>query len=166
MTHDAYATFRPRRARQFALGFAGAELVVFVVLAVVMPLSGPGGWGVTDSVMLVGLGLLIAWALARYGGIRATPSPSGLVVRNIVVTTTVDWSRVEGVRFSGGDPWAVLELTDGDDLAVMAVQKSDGALARAEASRLVALVHAHGRRSVGGPVDGAVGGAAGHVEGP
>jgi hypothetical protein len=139
-----YAVFRPRRGRRYALGFAAAQLAVFVVLAVVLPLSRFGGWGVSDSVMLVGLGLLVAWALGRFAALRATPSPAGIVVRNIVVTTTLEWSQVVGVRFSGGDPWAYLALASGDDLAVMAIQKSDGAFARAEAGRLAALAQAHG----------------------
>lgn len=142
---DPYAIFVPRRGRQFALGFAAAQLLVFLVLSVVLPLAGPDGWGVSDSVMLVALGLLIAWALGRYAAIRAVPSRSGIVVRNIVVTTTVEWADVRGVRFSGGDPWAFLDLASGDDLAVMAIQKSDGELARREAGRLAALVQAHGR---------------------
>lgn len=142
--NDPYAVFRPRRGRQFAWGFAGAQLLVFVVLSIVLPMAGPGGWGVSDSVMIVVLGLLIGWALSRYAALSAVPSPSGIVVRNIIVTTTVEWSRVLGVRFSGGDPWAYLDLVDGDDLAVMAIQKSDGELARREAGRLAALVQAHG----------------------
>jgi hypothetical protein len=141
---DPYADFRPRRGRQFAWGFAGAQLLVFVVLSVVLPQAGPGGWGVSDSVMLVALGLLIGVALARYAALSAVPSPSGIVVRNIIVTTAVPWSQVRGVRFSGGDPWAYLDLVTGDDIAVMAIQKSDGELARREASRLAALVQAHG----------------------
>jgi hypothetical protein len=144
MTHDPYAVFRARRGRQFALGCAAAQLAVFVVLSVVLPLTGPGGWAVSDSVMLIVLALLIAWALGRYAALRATPSPTALVVRNIVTTTTVPWTQVVGVRFSGGDPWLFLDLANGDDLAVMAIQKSDGAFARGEASRLAALVQAHG----------------------
>jgi hypothetical protein len=147
MTQDAYAVFRPRRGRQFAWGFAGAQMLVFVVLAIVLPVTGFGGWGISDSVMLVILGLLVAWVLHRFAALRATPSSSALVVRNILVTTTVPWSDVVGVRFSGGDPWLYLDLTSGDDLAVMAIQKSDGPFARAEASRLAALVQAHGGRS-------------------
>lgn len=143
MMQDAYAVFRPRRGRQFAWGFAAAQLLVFVVLAIVLPIGGFGGWGVSDSVMLVILGLLVAWALRRFAELRATPSPSALVVRNIIVTTTVPWSDVVGVRFSGGDPWLYLDLASGDDLAVMAIQKSDGPFARQEASRMAALVQAH-----------------------
>ena len=155
MTHDPYAVFRARRGRQFALGCAAAQLAVFVVLSVVLPLTGPGGWAVSDSVMLIVLALLIAWALGRYAALRATPSPSGLVVRNIIVTTTLEWSQVVGVRFTGGDPWLYLDLASGDDVAVMAIQKSDGAFARQEAGRMAALLQAHGRHGAAGPSGGA-----------
>jgi hypothetical protein len=149
--NDPYAVFRPRRGRQFALGFAAAQLLVFAVLAIVLPIGGLGGWGVSDSVMLVVLGLLIAWALGRYAALRATPSPAGLVVRNIIVTTTLEWSQIVGVRFTGGDPWLYLDLASGDDIAVMAIQKSDGAFARQEAGRMAALLQAHGRGAAAGP---------------
>ena len=80
--------------------------------------------------------------------LRAVPSPTGLVVRNVLLTRTVTWDEVSRVRFAGGDPWVVLDLADGEQLAVMAVQKSDGPIARSEGSRLAALVQAgrtHGR---------------------
>jgi hypothetical protein len=152
MTQDAYAVFQARRGRQFAWALAGAQMLVFAVLAIVLPISSFGGWGISDSVMLVMLGLLVAWVLHRFAALRATPSPSGLVVRNILVTTRVPWSDVVGVRFSGGDPWLYLDLASGDDLAVMAVQKSDGLFARQEAGRLAALVQAHGRTGVPRPL--------------
>ena len=84
----------------------------------------------------------------RFAALRAVPSPTGLVVRNVLLTRTVTWDEVSRVRFAGGDPWVVLDLADGEQLAVMAVQKSDGPIARSEGSRLAALVQAgrtHGR---------------------
>ena len=39
-----------------------------------------------------------------------------------------------------------LDLDDGDTLAVMAIQKADGAFGRAEAGRLSALVQVNGER--------------------
>ena len=61
-------------------------------------------------------------------------------MRNLFTTRTVGVARVVDVRFAGGDPWVTLELDDTDTLAVMAIQKADGAFGRAEASRLAALV--------------------------
>ncbi len=139
---DPYADFVPRRGRRVALGFGLASLLLFAVLALVLPSTGVRGWGVVDSLLLFGFGALVAAAMWRFAGLRATPSPTGLVVRNVLLTRRVTWAEVSRVRFAGGDPWVVLDLTDGDQLAVMAVQKSDGPQARAQAQRLAALVQA------------------------
>jgi hypothetical protein len=40
-------------------------------------------------------------------------------------------------------PWVTLELDDGDELAVMAVQRADGQVAREEALRLARIVDRH-----------------------
>ena len=140
MTDDPYAPFVPRRGRRVAVGFAVAAVLLFAVLAFVVPTTGLLGWGVADSVLLFGVGVLIAAAMWRFAALSATPSPSGLVVRNVLLTRTVAWRDVRRVRFAGGDPWVVLDLRDGDQLAVMAVQKADGDYAMAQAQRLVALM--------------------------
>lgn len=140
----AYDVFRPRRGRFVALGFAVASPVLFGALALVAPFSGLSGWSLTDSLLLLGFGVLLAAAMWRFAALRATPSPSGIVVRNVLLTSTITWSDVERVRFAGGDPWVILDLSSGEDLAVMAVQKADGAYGRAQAGRLAALAQAHG----------------------
>ena len=139
---DPYAPFVPRRGRRVALGFAVTSMLLFTALAVVIPSTGVRGWGITDSVLLMGFGVLIAAAMWRFAALRAVPSPTGLIVRNVLLSRTLAWDEVAKVRFSGGDPWVILDLTDGDQLAVMAVQKADGEFARTQAQRLVALVQA------------------------
>ncbi len=149
MVSDPYAPFVPGRGRQVALGFAIGSVVLFGVLALVVPRTGLQGWGRTDSVLMFGFGVLIAAFMWRLASLRAVPSPSGLAVRNILLSRSLRWSDVRAVRFAGGDPWVVLDLVDGDQLAVMAVQKADGERGRADARRLAALVQA-GQQSVGG----------------
>ena len=139
---NPYAPFVPRRGRQVALGFAVASVLLFTALAVVIPTTGMRGWALTDSLLMLGFGVLIAAAMWRFAALRAVPSASGLVVRNVLLSRTLAWDDVARVRFAGGDPWVVLDLTDGDQLAVMAVQKADGEFGRAQAQRLVALVQA------------------------
>ncbi|GAB3674938.1 PH domain-containing protein [Angustibacter aerolatus] len=137
---DPYAVLRPRRGRAVAIGIAVASLVVFGGLALVLPAT--GDWSAVDSALLAGFGLLLVAMMWRFATLRADPSPSGLVVRNVLVTTTVRWAQIERVRFGGGDPWVLLDLDDGVELAVMAVQKADGEHGRREAGRLAALVQA------------------------
>jgi hypothetical protein len=141
----AFATFRPRRGRLVSLGFAVASIVVFCVIAVLLP--GPsehGNWGVGDRVFFAGLGVAIAFVLWRFASIRAVPTRESLTIRNLFTTRTVPWETVVDLRFGGGDPWVTMELDDTDTLAIMAIQKADGAYGRSEASRLAALVQALG----------------------
>lgn len=141
---DAWAPFRPRRGRTVALGVVWSSLVVFGVIAVVMPSQVDGRWGLGDRLMFFGLGVAVALIAWRYASIVAVPSRAGLVVRNLVLTRTLDWPEIVGIQFGGGEPWVTLDLEDGDSVAVMAIQKADGPVAGREASRLAALIQAFG----------------------
>jgi hypothetical protein len=141
---QAHRPFRPYRGRVVALGFAVGSAVLFGVLAAAMPATGLAGWGTVDSLLLLGFGLLVAALMWRFATVRASPDPGGLLVRNLLVSQRLAWAQIEGLRFRAGDPWVVLVLVDGEEVAVMAVQRSDGERSRAEAARLVALIRAHG----------------------
>ncbi|HET7823437.1 MAG TPA: PH domain-containing protein [Ornithinibacter sp.] len=135
---DPEAPFRPRRGRVLPLVMAGVAVVVCTVVAIGM---GAGGvWQVGDQLALVGLGLALAAFLGRYASIKAVPDGDGLTVRNLMLTRTVTWDEIIEVRFPDGAPWVTVELDDGDELAVMAIQRADGQLARDEALRLARLV--------------------------
>ena len=144
---DALAPFRPRRGRTVALVVAWSSLVVFGVIAVVMPAQADGRWGIGDRLMFFGLGVALALIAWRYASIVAVPSRAGIVVRNLMLTRTLTWPEVVGIQFGGGEPWVTLDLEDGDSVAVMAIQKADGPVAGREASRLAALIQAFGEAS-------------------
>lgn len=135
---SAFAVFRPRRGRLVATVMGTVSLALFTVSALFLP----GQWRVGDRLSFVSFGVAVAALLWRYATISAVPTPDSLTVRNLLTTRTVPWRQVVQVRFGGGDPWVSLELEDTDVLAVMAVQKSDGAHGRAEAARLAALAAA------------------------
>ncbi|HVN10667.1 MAG TPA: PH domain-containing protein [Kineosporiaceae bacterium] len=139
------APFRPRRARWVAVGFAVAQAVVLLALAVAMPGSGPVAWHWSDRAGVVVLAALVAWVLSLFARLRADPGPRGLAVRNVVRRTELEWAQIVAVRFGGGDPWVTLDLDDGDVLAVMAIQRADGDHGAAEARRLATLVAQHTR---------------------
>ncbi len=134
------APFRPRRGRVLPLVLAGVAVVVCTVVAIGM---GRGGWRVGDQLALVGLGLALAAFLGRYASIRAVPDEDTLTVRNLLLTRTIRWDEVLEVRFPEGAPWVTLELDDGDELAVMAIQRADGQASRGEALRLARIVDRH-----------------------
>lgn len=145
----AYAPFRPHRGAWVALASAVASLVVLGGLAVVVPGDGARGWSLIDRVLLLTLALAVAAFLARYAALRAVPTPAGLQVVNLVRTHELEWAQVLRVGgLSGGAPWVVLELTDTEEVAVMAIQRADGEFGRREAARLSALV-AHHTRTAG-----------------
>ena len=146
-TPDPYAVFRPRRGRRVALTMAVLSMLIFVSGAISLPRVDPlfGGWGVPDRMLLVGCGAAISALLWRYATIRAVPSTQGLVIRNLLTTRTLEWAQIVGVLFGGGAPWVSVDLADTDTVAVMAIQKADGAFGQAEAARLSALVQVHSR---------------------
>ncbi len=138
MARDLYAHFAPRRARRVALGFAAA--VVASGLAIVV--LAPPRFSLGDRLGFVVVCALIVWFLLRQAAVRAVPSPEGLQVRNLVLGRSLEWPQIVSVRF-GDRPWVQLDLDDGDTLAVMAIQRSDGASAVAESRRLATLVERH-----------------------
>jgi hypothetical protein len=143
VANQAEAPFRPVRARRVAIGFAVAQAAVLVALAIVAPGNGPVTWHWYDRAGVVVLAALVAWVLSLFARLRADPGPRGLVVRNLIHRTELEWPQIVAVRFGDGDPWVMLDLDDGDVLAVMAIQRADGPRAVGEARRLATLVAAH-----------------------
>jgi len=138
---DPEAPFRPRRGRVLPLVMGGVAVAVCSIVAIGMGVSGE--WQVGDQLALVGLGLGLAAFLGRYASIKGVPDAAGLTVRNLMLTRTVAWDEILEVRFPDGAPWVTLELDDGDELAVMAIQRADGQVARDEALRLARIVDRH-----------------------
>ncbi len=132
---DLDAPFRPRLARVVTLAVAVVVLVLVGVLVLTMP-----GLAPLDQAGFVLFGLAVAWFCWRQASVRAVPDATGLLVRNLVVTTHVTWAQIVSVRFGQGRPWVQLDLADGETLAVMGVQRADGAYAEAQARRLATLV--------------------------
>jgi hypothetical protein len=145
---ELHRPFRPVRSRRVARVTAVVQFVVLLGLALALP-SGEVQW--YDRVGIVLVGAAIGWWLSRYVLISAVPSEQGLRVRNLMLSRTLAWPDVYAVRMGGGAPWLTLELQDGDTLAVMAVQRSDGDRARREADRLATLVALHARGPAADP---------------
>ena len=123
------------------------SVVLFTVLALLVAGVDDGGWVVADRVMMAVLGVGLALVLWRWAAIKAVPDESGLTVQNLIERRRIAWEEIDDVTFDEGDPWASLHLKDTDTIAVMAIQRSDGASSRAEAQRLADLVGASRTRS-------------------
>lgn len=138
---DPYATFRPR----WGLRVPRVTAIVVFVAAAVGGATIPGlDWSIVDRLFFFALGAMIAGLLWRYSRIEARPSKQGLVVRNLFLTRRLAWEEILRMQFGGGAPWVSLDLADTDTVAVMAIQKADGAHGRAMAARLAALIEFHG----------------------
>jgi MFS family permease len=138
-----HAPFRSRRGRVIGWFGAGGVSAAMLFTAVILPWSGPSAVGWPDRAGFVALAVLFFWGLSRFALVGADPSEARLVVRNLLVSRRLDWTEVTGIRYGTGDPWVSLELSDGDTLAVMAIQRADGATAAAEAKRLATLIALH-----------------------
>lgn len=145
MMESLHRPFRPYRARLVAWVLCGTELVALAGLAVLLPAEGPTAFHWYDRLGVVLVGVLVAVGLTRFAGLAAVPDERGLRVRNVFFSRRLDWAQIVSVRFGGGNPWAVLDLADGESLPVMAIQRADGDRAVAGARRLATLVALHSR---------------------
>lgn len=128
--------FRPVRASVVALVIGAAMLIGGVAMAITLPER----YGPIDRVMCVGIAAGTAALMSRYATMHARAGESGLWVRNIGPGELVPWEEIAAVRFSEGMPWVRIDLTDGTDMAVMAIQRADGTRSLDEAQRLADLV--------------------------
>ena len=135
------AVFRPRRARIVSLTLAAVVLALLTVVALVLP-GGPRGFHTPDRIGVFAVGVAVSgalWVLARP---RLVAEDRGLTVVNLLRTRFLEWPEVIRVGFRRGDPWVLLDLADGETLAVMAIQANDGERAVAAVRALRALVAA------------------------
>ncbi len=133
--------FVSHRGRLVATIIAVTAIVVFGATGFLVP---GDKWSMSDRVQILGLGLAIAALMSRYATIRAIPRADGLWVRNLGGPRLVAWNSIEAIRFSDGMPWVRMDLDDGDEVAVMAIQRADGPRSVDEAQRLADLIAAQG----------------------
>ena len=139
-----HTPFRPHAARVMTLGLAVLVLLLTAVLVAALPSIAPE-YGPGDQAGIALLGVAVTWFCWRQASVSARPDESGLTVRNLVLSRRLAWAEIVSVRFGAGRPWVQLDLADGDTLAVMGIQRADGARADAEARRLATLVELHSR---------------------
>ena len=122
---DLYASFRPRRARVVALTLAVLTLGGLGSLAAFLPLATGVEVRALDRLLIAGLAVSLAWFCWRQASVAALPDRDGLTVRNLFLSRRVEWAEIVSVRFGEGRPWVQLDLSEGDTLAVMGVQRAE-----------------------------------------
>jgi hypothetical protein len=93
----------------------------------------------TVLVMILGA-FVVGHALSRC---RVDADEGGLTVVNGYRTHRLEWGQVVAVSLRPGNPWALLDLSDGTTRSAMGIQGSDGNRARRQVRQLRALVEAH-----------------------
>lgn len=116
---------RPRRLGRIALGLAAALLVVFGVLAVLLPAGDGELYGPADQVAFFLIGVLLAAGVLVFTRFRVRADDQGVWVRNALGERYFPWGVVVSVDLPEGATWAQLELHDDETVALLAVQTSD-----------------------------------------
>ena len=137
--------FRPVRARVVVYVVALAVLVTLVALAIALPGGGPHPWGLESRLGVVAVGVLFVLVLHRLADVRVEATDAGVLVVNVVGRRRLEWAEIVGVRLLRDDAWMLLDLSDGQALAAMGVQKSEGERAQRQAREFARLVTEHTR---------------------
>jgi hypothetical protein len=140
----AAVTAVPRRLRRACAVTAAVVVVVMVVVGVLLKSSSTGtmSFKTSDQVAMVVLGLVIAAGVLALARPRVDADAEGIRVRNVFGGYRFPWDFVRAVRFERSSAWASLALANGDEIALLAVQATDGERAVAAVEGLRALLAA------------------------
>jgi hypothetical protein len=133
-------TFRPFGVRMAVYVFGGLLVLVTAVIWFTFPgeIRDKFTTFQRGTVVVLGLGFLaIGWGLARC---RVEARAEGLKVVNGYRARRLEWSEVVAVSMKPGNPWAVLDLSDGTTASALGIQASDGARARRQVLELRRMV--------------------------
>ncbi|MEO3804098.1 PH domain-containing protein [Nonomuraea sp. B1E8] len=133
-------TWRPRRARIVAYGFA----VLIVLGAVVMAVFIAAPFKLPDRVAIVAFGCAVAYVLHLLGRVRVEADEEGITIVNAVRTHRYSWPEILDVTLLVGDPWPRIDFSDGRTIGAMGIQGSEKARARRATAELEALIRERG----------------------
>jgi len=139
--------------RRVAIGSAVVVVALSSVIAALLGHTSSEGvvFGPGDQVAMVLLGLLVAAGVLLLARPAVVADLDGVRVRNILATKDVPWEVVRAVSFPDGSPWAVLDLADDDQIALLAVQAADGQRAVSAVRGLRSLQARHAAGEDRGP---------------
>ncbi|MGW0662722.1 PH domain-containing protein [Streptodolium elevatio] len=117
-------TWYPSRSRLITRVVGLVILVGLTILAVALPEDGGWNLGSRAGVVLTGVfGLCFMLALGRP---KVVATDEGVTVVNILRVHHLSWPQIVRVQLRQGDPWVFLDLSDGETLAAMGIQTSNG----------------------------------------
>lgn len=121
-------TLRPRRLLVVCRAAGAVLLVVFGVVAYLLPRGSAGGaqFGLADQIAFFLIGVLLSAVVLQFTRVRVVADERGVRIRNYLGEKYVPWQVVAGVRMDDSSSWASLDLHDDDTIALLAVQSNDG----------------------------------------
>ncbi|GII90296.1 PH domain-containing protein [Sinosporangium siamense] len=132
--------WRPKKGRLVAYGFA----VVMVVGAIVLGVALPPPWGVSDRILIVMFGGMVAYILHLLGRCRVEATEQGIKLVNPLKIHRYEWPEVLDVTLIPGEPWAKIDFADGATIGAMGIQGSEHGLAERQVAELEALIRVKG----------------------
>jgi Bacterial PH domain len=134
----------PRRLRQACAAVAAVVVVVVGIAALLLKSSSTGvvRFQTSDQVAVFLVGLAVAAGILALGRSRVDADAAGVRVRNVAGGRELPWSVVRAVRFDRKAAWASLQLTNGDEVPVLALMAVDRERAVAAVEGLRALLAA------------------------
>ncbi|TVL93231.1 PH domain-containing protein [Streptomyces sp. SAJ15] len=133
-------TFRPTRTRLVLLTVGVAVAVCLSATGLLLSRLSPG-----EKVSFVFTGLLFLSVLVLLSRPKVVADAEGVTVVNVASKRSLAWAEVVRVNLRPGDPWVLLDLSDGTSLAAMGIQPGIAkAQAINDARALRALVEQHG----------------------
>ena len=133
-------TFRPFGVRVAVYVFGALLVVVAGVVWFTFPVEIRDMFTTFQrgTIIVLGLAFLtLGWGLARC---RVEAKQEGLRVVNGYRSRRLEWSEVVAVSMKPGNPWAVLDLSDGTTAQALGIQASDGARAKRQVRELRHMV--------------------------
>jgi hypothetical protein len=133
-------TFRPLGVRLAIFALGGMLLLVCVVVWLAFPPHIRAEFSAVDRLTAIALGIGLAavgYALTRS---RVVAREDGVTVVNGYRSRRYDWNEIIAIHLRPGNPWAVLDLSDGTSVSAVGIQGSDGSRAIRQVRQIRALV--------------------------
>jgi hypothetical protein len=133
-------TWRPLGPRIAGAAAGGVLVVMAVVLWFTFDAETREAITPFQRGTVIALGAVMLGALFALVRSRVVARPDRLTVVNGYRRRDYEWAEVIAVRLPPGAPWVTLDLADGNTVAAMGIQGSDGARAKLAVRELRALV--------------------------
>lgn len=133
-------TWRPRLGRLVPHGLLPIVTALLAGLGYTMAPS----IRISDMALFAVFGFVALVMLYLVGRPKLAAHERGLTVVNVFRRRELEWAEVIAARMPEGEPWPTFDLADGNTLAVMGIQASDGARAHRKLAQLQALLDTHG----------------------